>query len=154
MQTCQGKIATSKWNTTFSSIYSLNVDNYAYTGRDLRQSVLSEEQHRWHMQKTCTSMKSENCSETSFGPLFIAFSSSLSLDLRAFTSSVMLSTDNLKSKWQTSIQWYVHELIHDAVVYGLWQQKWKKTKSNFSFALGSHQLPFPALDTRCKLHCT
>ena len=32
----------------------------------------------------------------SFGPVFIAFSSSLSLDFSVLTSSVMLSTDNLK----------------------------------------------------------
>lgn len=40
-------------------------------------------------------MNSENCVTMSFGPVFIAFSSSLSLDLSAFASSVMLSTDNL-----------------------------------------------------------
>ena len=41
-------------------------------------------------------MNSANCFTMSFGPVFIAFSSSLSLDFSVLTSSVMLSTDNLK----------------------------------------------------------
>ena len=41
-------------------------------------------------------MNSENCVTMSFGPVFIAFSRSLSLDFSVLTSSVMLSTDNLK----------------------------------------------------------
>ena len=53
-----------------------------------------------HKQKeeSLTVTKSLNCLETSFGPFFIAFSSSFSFDLRFFTSSVMLSTDNLQTE--------------------------------------------------------
>ena len=53
-----------------------------------------------HEQKeeSLTVTKSLNCLETSLGPFFIAFSSSFSFDLRFFTSSVMLSTDNLQTE--------------------------------------------------------